>query len=220
MIKGIRMLVLEEIFKSKKAENLDHFNLRVHRSISWFKKSIQQDAELDLKFMSLWIAFNAIYAQDFVSSQDKQNFRQFIIQIYQMDTEHKIYNLIWEKYNQQIRLLLENPYMMQPFWDFQNQKISQSTWKEDFETERKKVHRALEGKETVDILFVILNRLYTLRNQIIHGGSTFNSSVNRKQLNDACNILSRLVSVFIQLFLENAKNLDQRKPFYPVVQAS
>ena len=214
------MMLLEEIFKSKKAEHSDYFNLRIHRGLSWLKKSIELDSDLDLKFMSLWISFNAIYAQDVAITQDKQSLRQFLYLICQKDQEFKFYYILWVKFSHPIRLLLENPYVYQGFWDFQNQKISQVTWKEDFEQEKKKVHRALQEKASVDILFVIFNRLYTLRNQMIHGGATYNSSVNRKQLQDACNILAALLPMFILVLLENAQTLDLGKPFYPMVQVS
>lgn len=69
------MMLLEEIFKSKKAEHSDYFNLRIHRGLSWLKKSVELDSDLDLKFMSLWISFNAIYAQDAGLNQDKQSLR-------------------------------------------------------------------------------------------------------------------------------------------------
>ena len=214
------MQMLEEIFKSKKAENTDQFNLRIHRGISWLKKAIQLDGDIDLKFMSLWVSFNAIYAQDLTISQDKQSLRQFIYKVCQVDHQYRIYNLIWDKYSQLVRLLLDNPYIFQSFWDYQNQKVEQHIWKLDFETERKKVHQALQSRDTVDILFVLFNRLYTLRNQLVHGGATYNSSINRRQLQDGCNVLSALLPVFISLLLENAKKLDLGKPFYPVVQMS
>ncbi|OTG94196.1 HEPN domain-containing protein [Acinetobacter sp. ANC 3832] len=214
------MLVLEEIFKSKKCEQSDQFNLRIHRGLSWLKKSVELDNDLDLKFIGLWVSFNAIYAQDLGVIQDRQSFRQFLTVICRADDEHKIYNIIWEKFSQPIRLLLDNPYVFQSFWDYQNKKVSELAWKEDFNKEKNKVSRALQEKDTVDILFVIFNRLYTLRNQIMHGGATYNSSVNRKQLQDACNILSALLPVFIYVLLENAKTLDLGMPFYPVVQVS
>ncbi len=214
------MMLLEEIFKSKKAEHSDYFNLRIHRGLSWLKKSLELDSDLDLKFMSLWISFNAIYAQDATLNQDKQALRQFLYLICQKDQEHKIYHILWDKFSHPIRLLLENPYVYQGFWDYQNQKISQHSWKEDFEQEKKKVHKALQEKASVDILFVVFNRLYTLRNQMIHGGATYNSSVNRQQLQDACNILVALLPIFMLVLLENAKTLDLGKPFYPVVQVS
>ncbi|WP_291371413.1 MULTISPECIES: HEPN domain-containing protein [unclassified Acinetobacter] len=214
------MMLLEEIFKSKKAEHSDYFNLRIHRGLSWLKKSVELDSDLDLKFMSLWISFNAIYAQDAGLNQDKQSLRQFLYLICQKDQEHKIYHILWDKFSQPIRLLLENPYVYQGFWDYQNQKISQRSWKEDFDQEKKKVHKALQEKSSVDILFVVFNRLYTLRNQMIHGGATYNSSVNRRQLQDTCNILVALLPIFMLVLLENAKTLDLGKPFYPVVQVS
>ncbi|MEW9149423.1 hypothetical protein AB2762_00770 [Acinetobacter indicus] len=44
-----------------------HFNLKIQRSLSWFKKALSLDQELDFKFMSLWIAFQAIYREDAAS---------------------------------------------------------------------------------------------------------------------------------------------------------
>ena len=214
------MLLIEEIFKSKKTQFSDQFNLRIHRGLSWLKKAMDLHDDLDLQFISLWISFNAIYAQDLVSAQDKQSLRQFIYLICQKDSEHKIYNILWERFSQPIRLFLDNPYVYQGFWDYQNQKISHDACKEGLAQEKQKVLRALSEKDSVDILMVLFNRMYTLRNQVVHGGATYNSSVNRKQLQDACTILLALLPVFMIILLENAATLDLAKPFYPVVQVS
>ncbi|OTG80938.1 hypothetical protein B9T33_08140 [Acinetobacter sp. ANC 5054] len=214
------MLLIEEIFKSKKTQFSDQFNLRIHRGLSWLKKSMDLHDDLDLQFISLWISFNAIYAQDLVSAQDKQSLRQFLYLICQKDSEHKIYKILWERFSQPIRLFLDNPYVYQGFWDYQNQKISHDTCKEGLAQEKQKVLRALSEKDSVDILMVLFNRMYTLRNQVVHGGATYNSSVNRKQLQDACTILLALLPVFMIILLENAATLDLAKPFYPVVQVS
>lgn len=211
-------MLLEEIFKSRKVEYSDQFNLRVHRGLSWLRKSIDLQGDLDLQFISLWVSFNAMYAQDLQISQDKQSLRQFIHLICQKDTEHKIYNLLWERFSQPIRLFLDNPYVYQGFWDYQNQKISHDACREGLAQEKQKVLRALSDKDSVDILIVLFNRMYTLRNQLVHGGATYKSSVNRKQLQDACTILLALLPVFLFILLENAATLDLGKPFYPVVQ--
>lgn len=211
-------MLLEEIFKSRKVEYSDQFNLRVHRGLSWLRKSIDLQGDLDLQFISLWVSFNAMYAQDLQTSQDKQSLRQFIHLICQKDAEHKIYNLLWERFSQPIRLFLDNPYVYQGFWDYQNQKISHDACREGLAQEKQKVLRALSDKDSVDILMVLFNRMYTLRNQLVHGGATYKSSVNRKQLQDACTILLALLPVFLFILLENAATLDLGKPFYPVVQ--
>ena len=55
---------------------------------------------------------------------------------------------------------------------------------------------------------------------MILGGMTYNSAVNRKQLQDACTLLAALLPVFIYVFLENSHSLDLVQPFYPMVQVS
>ncbi|OTG83980.1 HEPN domain-containing protein [Acinetobacter sp. ANC 4648] len=214
------MFVLEEIFKSKKCENTDQFNLRIHRGLSWFKRAVQLDDDLDMKFICLWISFNAIYAQELVVTQDKPTFRTFLEAIFQADAEHRIDYLLWEKMSLPIRVLLNHPYAFQEFWDYQNNKISQFSWKKEFEQEKQKVYQALQKKDSVDILCMLFSRLYTLKQQILSGGVTYKSSVNRQQLQDSCNILSAFIPIFIRLLLENAQTLDLEKPFYPVVQMS
>lgn len=43
--------------------------------------------------------------------------------------------------------------------------------------------------------------MYTLRDQIIHGGATYNSQVNSEQLKDACYLLSTLIRLIIVLMM-------------------
>ena len=64
------MMILEEIFRHNKSQNSEGFNLRIHRGLSWLKKAIYITDDLDLQFMSLMIAFNAIYAEEI---EDKPN---------------------------------------------------------------------------------------------------------------------------------------------------
>ena len=119
-----------------------------------------------------------------------------------------------------VRLVLDNQYTYQGYWDYQNKKIGLDVCKAQLEQEKKKVAKALQQKHSVDILLVLFNRLYTLRNQLMHGGSTYKSSLNRKQLQDGCQILSALLPAFLYIALENADSLDLGKPFYPVAQVS
>lgn len=117
-------------------------------------------------------------------------------------------------------MLLDNQYTYQGYWDYQNKKIALEVCKAQLEQEKKKVAKALQQKHSVDILLVLFNRLYTLRNQLMHDGSTYKSSLNRKQLRDGCQILSALLPAFLYIALENADSLDLGKPFYPVAQVS
>ncbi len=55
---------------------------------------------------------------------------------------------------------------------------------------------------------------------MILGGMTYKSAVNRKQLQDACTLLTALLPTFIYVFLENPESFDLAQPFYPMVQVS
>ena len=63
--------------------------------------------------------------------------------------------------------------------------------------------QALAGRDTAAVLGVLFNCIYTLRNQLMHGGATWSSSVNRDQLRDCGNLLGKLVPRMIVLMLDN-----------------
>jgi len=56
-----------------------------------------------------------------------------------------------------------------------------------------------------------------LRNQLLHGGATWDSSINRDQLRDSTNILGKLVPITIKLMMDNGRAI-WGTPCYPVVK--
>ena len=69
---------------------------------------------------------------------------------------------------------------------------------------------------TPELLRLVFHRIYTLRNQLMHGGATWNSQVNRAQLQDCVNLLGKLVPVVIELMLNNPDEM-WGDACYPVV---
>ena len=55
-----------------------------------------------------------------------------------------------------------------------------------------------------------------LRNQLVHGGATWNSKVNRAQVRDGANILMALVPLLIEIMLDHP-DADFGEILYPVV---
>ena len=68
------------------------------------------------------------------------------------------------------------------------------------------------------MLSIVLSRMYTLRNQLIHGGATCGSQINREQLRDCVAFLGKLVPFIIQLMMDNPNTL-WGDAAYPVVDA-
>ena len=210
-------------FKQNREQFNEDFRLRVHRSLSWLQRAEQakQEHDFDSQFIFLWISFNAVYAKDLgagLRSMDKGSFVQFIHRICYLDQEQKLYYSVWNTFSGSIRILLNNQFTFQPFWDYHNGLIAEQDWIESFERNKKKALSALSQKDTPEILIAIFNHLYTLRNQIIHGGATFNSTVNRSQLKDACNILLTIIPEMLQVMLQYPHDKTWGKPFYPVVK--
>ena len=75
---------------------------------------------------------------------------------------------------------------------------------------------AFRAGDTTKVLSFVFVRLYVLRNQLVHGDSTWNSGVNRTQVRDGAAILTFLMPVFVELMMDDP-GMDWGKPFYPVV---
>jgi hypothetical protein len=53
--------------------------VRVHRALSWLKVA-EESGQADLRFLLLWIAFNAVYAQEYRAEEsigDRDVFKNF-----------------------------------------------------------------------------------------------------------------------------------------------
>ncbi len=192
--------------------------LRVHRALSWLERA-EQCEDVDARFIFLWIAFNAAYANE-IGNQERSSqqkvFGLFLQKLLDMDKDDDLYKLIWTEFPHSIRVLLNNQYVFQPFWDFHNGQLAKDQWKSKFERAKVSAHQALASHDTAAVLAIVLSRMYTLRNQLIHGGATWNSRVNRDQLRDCSAFLGKLVPFIVKLMMDNPGTL-WGEPCYPVV---
>jgi len=189
-----------ETLKNRHREIRDSANypealsLRVHRALSWLKPAEIED-DWDIKFILYWIAFNAAYAKavpEDDESTERDQMTRFFDRLVALDKEQKIYNAIWSEFSGPVRLLLDNKYVFAPFWRYQQGEVSQSDWKMWFATSRKLTQKSFMTQDTVNILSSLFPRIYTLRNQIVHGGATWQSTVNRDQVRDCTALLAIL----------------------------
>jgi len=194
----------------------DPLGLRVHRAISWYGRAERETDDPDAAFLFNWIAFNAAYADERDVRGERDAFSWFFTNLQQRDLAGRIYNAVWERFSGPIRMFLENRYVYGPYWANQNGLDGYEDWEERFDRARRAFHRALTQRDTAAILSMLFDRLYVLRNQMIHGGATWNSSVNRDQLRDGAAILACLVPVMIDIMMDNPQE-GWGRPFYPVV---
>ena len=224
----IHATALINLNKRHQAQITQHrspFTLRMHRALSWLQRAEAAGEDDDVAFVCLWIAFNAAYAQDLGqgtgSTSERQAFRNFMADVCALDKAKALAALVWQVFPGPIRLLLDNQYVFQPFWDALNNPRSDGStpghWREAFDDARQRVHRALAQQDTERVLYEVFVRLYTLRNQLMHGGATWNSSVNRSQVRDGRALLARVLPVMLGVMMDCPERFEGR-PFYPVVR--
>lgn len=209
---------LKEKQRRLREEFSEPLGLRVHRAISWLGRAEDERDDQDVQFILLWIGFNAAYAGDLREELpgERSNFRNFFEALVSLDRSNRTYDLVWQRFSQEIRVLLDNRYVFSPFWAHHNGQSGYDDWESRLSHAKKIAAQAVMTKDTVKILMIVFDRLYVLRNQMVHGGATWNSSVNRSQVRDGVSILNSLLPIFIDLMLEN-REYDWGQPLYPVV---
>ena len=200
-------------------KELSNLALRVHRAISWIQRAEQETNDPDIAFTCYWIAFNAAYAEytdQLPESRARDRFGEFFAKLLTLDEAETIHNAIWDRFSDSIRSLLENQYVYEPFWRDAHRRGGYRRWRDELERELSGIGFAMAARQSQYILERLFERLYVLRNQIIHGGATWNSSVNRKQVEDGAAILAFLLPAFVSVMMDH-KEAPWGANYYPVV---
>lgn len=200
--------------------NQDH-NTRLHRALSWLKAAGEQveAGNEDQAFINLWISFSACF---YVEGQTPVH--GFLQQLVDMDKEKAIYDCLWHEYSGPVKALIKNPYVFDPFWQYQRSQVEQKSgdenaenqWRAEFDQSSIEALNCLSREKVPELLAIVLDRLYVLRNQVLQGGATYQSSVNREQVQDGVKLLSSLMPIIIRIML-NANDKDWGELAYPVV---
>ena len=195
--------------------------LRLHRALSWLGRAKREPEDADLRFILLWISFNAAYARevDAESKPEWQRLRHFLEALVKLDAKERIRDAVLDRFRDGIQQLVANRYVYGPFWKHFNGVEGYENWKSRFSNEKRRVIFQLQEGKTSAVLITLFNRLYVLRNQMLHGAATYRGRVNREQVEHGAAVLECLVPLFIDIMLENPQQ-DWGEPSYPVVERS
>jgi len=208
---------LKARLKSHEAALPEPTRIRLHRAISWFRRAEQEDKDHDARFIFLWIAFNAAYAHDFGFEQvERDRLRAFVRKLVAVDAGKVLHKVVFEQYTGPVRLLIDNQYVFEPFWRALREHDASDAWSQRFRSDKGAALKAVHGGDTAMVLAVVFDRLYVLRNQLVHGGATWGGSVNRQQVKDGANLLGKLLPAMVGLMLGHPE-LELGDIAYPVV---
>jgi hypothetical protein len=100
-----------------------------------------------------------------------------------------------------VRSVVNNQFLFAPFWECH--RLGESHWQQTFEQNKRAAMQALANERVSELLTIVLDRLYVLRNQMIHGGATYQSRVNREQVKSSRRLLAQLMPVVIEVMLND-----------------
>lgn len=191
--------------------------LRIHRALSWLIRSEQEESDPDLRFVLQWIAMNAAYAREFGREEtERTRAKAFLDTLVTLDTQKRLHQALFQQFTGPIRTLIDNKFTFEPFWTAMRTHDASNRWEEGFANSKKAAFAAVMQGDTTKVLGIVFDRLYVLRNQLVHGGATWNSQVNRAQLTDAVAILGTLVPLIISVMMDHPAQ-DYGDALYPVV---
>lgn len=187
-------------------------NIRMHRACSWLQRVEDAPADLDGALLGQWIAFNALYGQwDGVKRQtlpDRECWRVFLDRIVKLDTDQCVVGVLQDN-KRLVLALLEDPFLSNHFWREPRPRGGRA---------RQVAFRAsswyVEGRWTT-ILDDVLDRIYLLRCQLMHGAATCGGKLNRTALRRGSAMLGLLLPAIMTVIAEQGADEDWGELCYP-----
>jgi hypothetical protein len=215
----LNMTTLRKLWKPRrdaysKAHLYEEVRVRIHRALTWLEFSERCDVreDLDAKLIAQWIAFTALTSQwnkkTKAPEPDAAATRLFIQQILDHDQDG-LMQMVLETNDRAARALFEDAYLAKQFKSretAQNSKPRNGSGKTF--TTKSTMEDILEHAQFEPWLEAVLERILFVRNQLVHGGSTYNGRLNRVAVRRASSLLEHVVACFMQILMEHGYTDD------------
>lgn len=195
---------LKALPKSLHEEHED-FCIRLWRSASWLERAERMgNDDLEGRFISAWIAFNALYGRRDDANRpwgDREALNAFLAQVWRLDQQQRIRRVLGKRQLQVLKLI-ENKYLSTRFWR-DGEPAARYV--------KKELRQAMNWYGTPkmpSVLVLLFDRLYTMRNQVLHGASTKGGYLNRRTLQGSGSILLDLLPEMLAIMLEDGIEVD------------
>ena len=194
------------------AGRYEQLNLRLRRALSWLERAEKEVEDCDAAFLFHWIAFNAMYGPPRSAprepDREKKSFEAYLKKVSRRESER--ISAVMRSLSTEVEKLLANKYVFEPFWNRCHD------WEQQIRNQKKDRESATGHTKTEKTVCHVFHRLYTLRNQLLHGSATWKSTMNRSQVETGAKIMMNLVPHFIDVMIRHPNGWGA--PRYPVVR--
>lgn len=192
-----------------------NWQIRVHRSLSWFKRALElpDGDQDDVKFMLLWVSLNALYsrwdAERNAPAHDGFARQQFIVRVCELGPI--AVRDVLQRQRPYLKKLLANCYLSNTFWRNPDSPDAKARAVEDASY----YDRNMKAKDYGRLLGQVMDRLYVMRGQLMHGAATGGGSLNRETLKYCLQIMQTFVPLIIGVVIDGGANDDWPELCYP-----
>lgn len=176
-------------------------SIRLHRAFSWIARAESAEGDPDVALLCLWIAFNAVYGRWDVKARepvpDRVSWGAFVGRLLALDSSGRLSNALREQ-RELVMSVLDDEYLSAWFWEEPSALRAGKS--------RKSRHDAktwyIESKWAM-ILDRVLERIYLMRCQLVHGASTHGGKLNRESLKLCGELFRRLVEAVLLVMIDD-----------------
>ena len=211
---------LRRSWKPHKADFSNHpTGIRFHRACSWLQRAevaLEADDQ-DVAVVTLWVAMNSLYgrwdASRVEAEPDRPSWRRFLTRILAIDTKNTISHTLIE-HKKLVMAILNDAYLNKYFWREPSSSEALKTTRD----KRKAATWYIEQNWTM-VLDALVDQIYLLRCQLVHGAATHDSSYNRESLRRCTDMLQHLHEAVLTVWIEDGRDEDWGEMCYPPVKA-
>jgi hypothetical protein len=196
--------------------------IRIHRALTWLEFADRCDGtvELDARLVAQWIALNSLYGRwDSRAGSpmpDRESLRAFATQALMHDHDGLVAAVL--RANSRLAIsLFEDRYLCRHFWEQPTAPSGRNRNRDAAWGAANAREHLREGRHGA-LLERVLDRIHFVRNQLVHGGSTFNGRLNRTAVRRSSQMLDHLLACFLQILMEHGYVDDWGVLCYPPIE--
>lgn len=210
---------LKARFKSRCAATnnvYQNWQIRVHRSLSWFKRAATfSEDQPEARFLFHWIALNSLYgrwnAEKNLPDIDGPSRHDFFRRIVEWDPSAVA--ALLRQSRPLVKKVLSDAFLSPGFWRAPDNPKAKGWATQDVNY----LERNLKNQDYARLLDQVLERLYVLRGQMVHGASTGGSRLNRGSLRRGLMMLEALVPLVQYIVIEHGCSDEWPGLCYPPI---
>lgn len=218
-IRDLRRLWKPHKLRLLEADPKHPTTIRFHRACSWIQRAelLGDGEDQEFTLVSYWVAFNALYGQWDSDRQeplaDRMSWKQFLDRMLNLDENQILGNCLKEN-RSLVMMILEDAYLSRYFWKEPTPKRAGQSRKVKFDAQtwylQSSWHLMLER---------VVERIYLLRCQLVHGASSYNSSLNRDAMSHCSRMMKDLLRGILEIWIQNGADEDWGTMCYPPLPA-